>query len=86
VSIALATHSADFNGDGRTDLAVGTGANTVVVLLNQASGGFAAGPGSPFPTGRGPWAIAGGDFNGDGKTDLVTANFDSHNVTVLLAR
>ena len=36
------------------------------------------------PLGAGPESIAVGDLNGDGILDLVTANIESHNVSVLL--
>ncbi|MGA2099544.1 MAG: choice-of-anchor D domain-containing protein [Candidatus Sulfotelmatobacter sp.] len=74
---------ADFNGDGRPDLAVvNRGSNTVSILLGNGDGTFAAQ--SSFATGTDPIAIAVGDFNGDGKLDLVTANRASYNISVLL--
>jgi hypothetical protein len=39
---------------------------------------------STLPAGMQPWSVAVGDFNGDLKPDLVVANFQSHNVSVLL--
>jgi trimeric autotransporter adhesin len=73
----------DFNGDGKSDLAVtNSGANGVNVFLNGESG-LSAVAASPA-TGDGPTSIAAADFNGDGKLDLAVANSGSNNVTILL--
>ena len=56
----------DFNGDGRTDLAVASDAGVSVFLAN-ADGTFQA----PFDYGVGVGAIVTGDVNGDGKLDLI---------------
>jgi Bacterial Ig-like domain (group 3)/FG-GAP-like repeat/FG-GAP repeat len=87
---AVGTHPAsiamaDFNGDGKTDLATANSSEgTVTVLLGNGSGGFSAASGSPFTVGGNPRSVTVADFNGDGKADLATANFGSGNVTVLL--
>lgn len=39
---------ADFNRDGKSDLAIITGTTTVTVLLGDNTGGFRIAPGSPF--------------------------------------
>jgi len=81
VSIAIS----DFNGDGKSDLAIANAMdNTVTVLLGNGSGGFSAASGSPFAVGGHPQSVTVADFNGDGKADLAVANFGSSNVTVLL--
>jgi enediyne biosynthesis protein E4 len=76
--------TADFNRDGRTDAATvnGTGSNLSVFLRGPA--GFAAEPGSPFPTGPGPGYGVVADFNGDGFPDVATQNFSDGTVSVLL--
>jgi hypothetical protein len=80
---SLAT--ADFNLDGRPDLAVANdGSNNVTILIGDGSGNFAAGAGSPFSAGTGPRSIVTGDFNRDGKPDLAVANSSSNNVTILI--
>jgi hypothetical protein len=55
-------------------------------LHAQGSVSFVPGPGSPFPAGSFPQAVAAADLNTDGQVDLVTANFSSNNVTILLGK
>jgi hypothetical protein len=77
--------AADWNGDGRVDVATvnGTSSN-LSVLLRQAAGGFAQEAGSPFAVGSGPGYGAVADFNGDGRPDVATGNFVAGSVSVLL--
>ena len=75
--------TADFNNDGRFDLAAANaGDNTVSVLLGDGQGGFGAA--QPSATGTFPGSLAVADFNNDGKPDLVTGNQGSWNVSLLL--
>jgi hypothetical protein len=60
--------AADFNGDGKPDLA-GSGLNAASVMLNNGNGTF--GPKTDFQVGTQTQDVAAGDFNGDGKMDLV---------------
>ena len=77
--------AADFNGDGRPDLAVtNQGSDDVTVLLRRAGGGFVEHPASPFAAGDGPYGLASGDFDDDGRTDLAATNEHSSDVTILL--
>src|SRR5205814_980547 len=80
------THSvaeADFNGDGKLDLAVGTVASqNVSILLGSGTGTFVAG--GNFVAGSQAASAAVGDFNRDGKLDLAIANLGSNNVSILL--
>ena len=63
----------DFNGDGRTDLAVANnGSNYVSVLLGNGDGTFQNQV--RYAAGTNPSSIVAGDFNGDGRTDLAVAN------------
>lgn len=62
--------AADFNNDGRLDLAVANGlSNDISVLLGNADGTFGAPMSSPV--GVAPKSIAVGDFDDDGKLDLA---------------
>ncbi|MEI6336866.1 MAG: FG-GAP-like repeat-containing protein, partial [Methylococcaceae bacterium] len=72
-SYPMSVSVGDFNGDGKTDLAVANRvSNTVLVLLrNAANTGFDTK--SYFDTGSYPISVSVGDFNGDGKTDLAVA-------------
>ena len=77
---------ADFNGDGKLDLAVAnrTAADSVVaILLGKGDGTFQA-PVS-YSTGA-PSAVflAVADFNNDGALDLAVANSEADSVSILL--
>ncbi len=74
---------ADFNGDGKADLAVANASvGTVSVLLGKGDGTFQAKV--DYPAGTDPTSVLVGDFNGDGKADLATADSGGNNVNVLL--
>ena len=79
--------TADFNADGKLDMAVANGSsssNSVTVLLGNGSGGFTQAAGSPVSAGSEPSSIAVGDFNADGKLDMAVSGQGLNKVTILL--
>ncbi len=85
----LSMAAADFNGDGKIDLAVANelpGAGGVSVLFGNGNGTFAA-PVS-YSVGEDfagvPVSVLAVDFNGDGHPDLAVANRNDKSVSVLL--
>jgi hypothetical protein len=69
----VALVAADFNGDGRLDLAYADdNARVVRVLLALGNGTFQAQ--AAYDVGPYPMALVAGDFSNSGRADLVTAN------------
>jgi FG-GAP-like repeat/FG-GAP repeat len=82
---APALVAADFNGDGKLDLAGSTTASPqVTVLLGNGDGTFRNGGVTPIAAGSDSLVAA--DFNGDGKTDLAALDPLSGGVVVLIGR
>jgi hypothetical protein len=80
---------ADFDGDGKNDIAVtvynnGNG-DHLTIFRNSGStpGNLNFDVPVDVPTGRGPEGVIAGDLDNDGKVDLVTANPGDSTVTVL---
>ena len=75
---------ADFNKDGRPDLAVANfGGNNVSILIGNGDGTFRST--TAFHTGSRPLSVIAADFNHDGNMDLALAdNTSSGTVSVLL--
>jgi uncharacterized repeat protein (TIGR01451 family) len=75
--------AADFNRDGKMDLALADdAANKVVVLLGEAN--LAMTVRGPYPTGLGAWGVRTGDLNGDQNPDVVVANRGAGTISILL--
>jgi FG-GAP-like repeat/Abnormal spindle-like microcephaly-assoc'd, ASPM-SPD-2-Hydin/FG-GAP repeat len=73
---------ADFNGDGRLDLATANQAsNTASVILTKTDGTFAAK--TDYPVGNTPVQLVAADFNRDGIVDLAVANRVDNTVSLL---
>ncbi|HLW84639.1 MAG TPA: VCBS repeat-containing protein [Candidatus Sulfotelmatobacter sp.] len=74
---------ADFNGDGKLDIAASDNNGVVDIFFGTGSGTFVEGA-TYSVSGLGQEGIVSADFNGDGFPDLAVVNSSSSNVTVLL--
>jgi Leucine-rich repeat (LRR) protein len=75
--------AADFNGDGKLDLATANQfSEDVSVLIGNGNGTFQSTVN--YPVGSAPQALAFGDFDGDGVPDLAVANAGSDTLTILI--
>ncbi len=74
--------AADFDGDGRPDLAVANADSSSVSVLTNVGLGGAAGI-NAYSVGTFPVSVAAADFTGDGRPDIITANNSSSNITLL---
>jgi hypothetical protein len=93
VSGPVAMTVADFNSDGKPDLAIvnqTTLANpsiaqgNVVILQGNGNGTFTEFAGSPITVGINPVALASADLDGNATADLAIVNNTDNTVTVLL--
>jgi hypothetical protein len=75
--------AADFNGDGKLDLAVANhDTNNVSILLGNGDGTFQSA--INLSAGLEPSSVVVADLNGDGKLDLAVANAGTNTVNLLL--
>ncbi len=79
---------ADFDGDGKTDIATASSQNSLVsVFRNQAVTGVINNSSLSSPltyiVGQGPVFLITGDVDGDGKKDLITGNYTGSNISIL---
>ena len=78
-SVALA----DFNGDGKLDLAATEeSTDSIFVFLGNGDGTFQAK--QRYTMSHGPYYLGVGDFNQDGNKDIITANAEGESMGVLL--
>ncbi|MBS1635742.1 MAG: T9SS type A sorting domain-containing protein [Bacteroidetes bacterium] len=76
-----------FNTDAFIDFTVANFTDSNLnIFLGNGSGGFSAGPGSPYTVGTAPRTVVTKDINSDGRPDLVVANSGSNNVSILLGQ
>ena len=75
------------NGDGYADaVTVNAGTNDLTVAFG---GKYGLSPSRTVTVpygGRGAWRVLLADFDGDGRADAVTANGETHSVSILLTR
>lgn len=74
--------AADFNGDGKLDLAISREhLADILVLQNDGLGNFSVQV--SLPVGAAPNYLLSADFNRDGRADLIVSNGDAGSITVL---
>ena len=73
---------ADFDGDGRPDLAVANADSSSVSVLTNVGGGGPAGN-NVYSVGTFPLGVAAADFTGDGKPDIITADDAASTMSLL---
>lgn len=77
---------ADFNNDGKLDIAVANlGSNNISIYKNTSIAGvisMASKVDFSLASTASPYSIATGDIDGDGKTDIVTANLGTNTISI----
>jgi hypothetical protein len=93
VSGPVAMTVADFNADGKVDLAIvnqttlanpSVAQGNVVLLEGNGDGTFTQFAGSPITVGINPVALASADLDGNASADLAIVNNTDNSVTILL--
>lgn len=74
--------AADYNGDGKLDIAIGDFTGGVNIFPGNGDGTLQ----NPvtFGAGNAPSQLIGGDFNSDGAPDIAAENYRDNNVSILL--
>ena len=75
---------ADFNRDGRKDIAVGSESDDLVNVLFGKPGGFK--PARQFSAGDYPFGISARDFNRDGRADMAVVDFEGDKIGLLRSK
>jgi hypothetical protein len=78
-SVALA----DFDGDGRLDVAATSFSDSLIVVMRGNGDGTFRTPGDRYMVGWYPNAMVVADLDGDGRLDLASANQHSNSVSIL---
>ncbi len=73
----------DFDGDGRSEVAVSRLQRSTVDVLEVGENGLV--PASETPVGPGPTYLRAADFDGDGRTDLVVSETGRDTLSMLLS-
>ncbi len=74
--------TADFNGDGKLDIATTTQSGVSILRNTSTPGNISFAPAYTTSTGIGNVDIAAADFDKDGKIDIAVANSDNFKMTV----
>lgn len=78
---------ADFDGDGKVDVATANQGNTISVLRNTSSGNTISFATKVDLTATNiPTNLSSGDIDGDGKPDIVSANYQFSTATISVFR
>lgn len=86
LTAAKAISITDFNGDGKPDIAVTSGTDSIVSVFKNTSqpGTITLDSKVDYKIGSGPAGITTEDWNGDGTPDIATINATSNNISLLL--